>query len=60
MVISFKDIGHHLHRHTSIVMRPSNAGRLYAYGFSLAEEAGVRGRLEALEATPAFHSSFAI
>ena len=59
MGISFKDIAHHLHRHTSMVMRPSKARSLYAYGFSPAEEAGVLGRLKALEAVPTFHSSFA-
>jgi hypothetical protein len=42
-----------------MVMRPSKVRSLYAYGFSPAEEAGVLGRLKALEATPTFHSSFA-
>jgi hypothetical protein len=59
MGISFKDIAHHLHRHTTVIMRPSKARSLYAYGFSPTEEAGVLGRLKALEAVPTFHSSFA-
>ena len=60
MGISFNDIAHHLHRHTRLVVGPARARSLYAYGFSAAEEAGVLGRLKALEATPTFHSSFAI
>ena len=59
MGISFNDIAHHLHRHTNMVLRPSKARSLYAYGFSPAEEAGVLGRLEALEAKTTLHSSFA-
>jgi hypothetical protein len=59
MGISFNDIAHHLHRHTNMVRTPSKARSLYAYGFSPAEEAGVLGRLEALEASTTLHSSFA-
>jgi hypothetical protein len=60
MGISFNDIARQLHRHTRLVVPPSRARSLYAYGFSPAEEAGVLGRLKALEATPTFHSSFTI
>jgi hypothetical protein len=59
MGISFADIAHHLHRHTDLVKRPTGARSLYAYGFSPSEEAGVLGRLRALDATPAFNSSYA-
>ena len=58
MGISFKDIAHHLHRHTSLVMRPTKARSLYAYGFSPTEEAGVLGRLRALEGAPSFGSRY--
>ena len=59
MGISFADIAHHLHRHTVAARHSAKAKSLYAYGFSPAEEAGVLGRLEALEAKTTLHPSFA-
>lgn len=56
MGISFVNVAHHLHHHPSTKLAP-RARSLYAYGFTPAEEAGVLGRLRAIDAAPPAEAS---
>lgn len=58
MGIPFADIARRLQRHTGTPKHSAKAKSLYAYGFSPAEEAGVLGRLQTLEASPSFASRY--